>query len=109
MQWWEVEGLERPQGIPFPPHQPWIGKQKAGTAFSSHSSLAWDGSLLTIRKQVQPSPSPQAAWADQQAAAAVPAEHCIPALGAFLPRPVSSCGEGSSGDGSASCCTQAAA
>lgn len=102
------EGSGDPKN-PLSPHQPRAGKQEAGTAFSPHSSLAWDGSPLAVRKQVQPSPSPQAAWAGRQAAAAVPAERCVPALGAFLPSPASSGGEGAGEDGSASCCTQAAA
>lgn len=61
-----------------------------GTALSSHSSFTWDGLPLTIRKQVQPSPSPQAAQAGRQAAVAVPAEQCLPALGTFLPSPATS-------------------
>lgn len=102
------EGSGDPKN-PLSPHQPRAGKQEAGTAFSLHSSLAWDGSPLAVRKQVQPSPSLQAAWAGRQAAAAVPAERCVPALGAFLPSPASSSRKGAGGDGSASCCTHAAA
>lgn len=102
------KGLRDLKGSPFPPHQPWIGKQTVVDAFSPYS-LAWDVFPHIISKQVQPSPFPQAAWADQQAAGAVLSEQCIPVQGAFLPSPTSSHRDGASRDGPASYCTQSAA